>query len=127
MASVIYLDTHVVAWLFVGQTASLSNLAKELVDGHDLLISPIVLLELEFLREVGKTEVPPAKILETLGSDLGLKVCAKPFGDVVHESLRLRWTRDPFDRLITAHASLNQNWLLTRDEGIRRHYKHAVW
>lgn len=37
------------------------------------------------------------------------------------------WTRDPFDRTITAQAARVGAFLLTRDETIRRHYAAAVW
>ncbi|MCB8766407.1 hypothetical protein [Planktothrix agardhii] len=38
----IYLDTHVVVWLYAGLTDKLSNLAKSLINTHDLYISPMV-------------------------------------------------------------------------------------
>jgi len=37
------------------------------------------------------------------------------------------WTRDPFDRLIVAHAIKANCNLLTKDEKIRKNYAHAVW
>jgi len=43
------------------------------------------------------------------------------------EHVSSEWTRDPFDRLIVAHAAANDARLLTKDEKIRRHYKRAVW
>ncbi len=49
MAAVIYLDTHVVVWLFSGRTELLSSRAVNAIENHDLLISPIVSLELQYL------------------------------------------------------------------------------
>lgn len=40
-----------------------------------------------------------------------------------HES----WTRDPFDRIITAQAAVCGAVLLTRDERIRANYRQALW
>lgn len=48
----IYLDTHVVVWLYAGLTAKLSDLAKLLINKHELYISPIVRLELQYLYEI---------------------------------------------------------------------------
>ena len=46
---------------------------------------------------------------------------------MVEQALLQKWIRDPFDRLIVAHAAANDAPLITRDEKIRRHYKRAVW
>jgi PIN domain nuclease of toxin-antitoxin system len=35
--------------------------------------------------------------------------------------------RDPFDRLMVAHAAANRAALITRGEEIQRHYRRAVW
>ncbi|MCF7950382.1 MAG: hypothetical protein K9L57_01970 [Spirochaetaceae bacterium] len=40
---------------------------------------------------------------------------------------RHKWTRDPFDRLITAQADIQAASLLTKDGTIRTHYPKAVW
>ena len=50
----IYLDSHVVVWLSAGQVNKLSAIAKTQIDENDLLISPMVLLELKFLHEIGR-------------------------------------------------------------------------
>lgn len=39
----------------------------------------------------------------------------------------LSWTRDPFDRLISAHAIVANAPLITADETIRKHLSLAVW
>ncbi len=39
----------------------------------------------------------------------------------------LSWTRDPFDRLISAHAIVANAPLVTADETIREHLPLAVW
>ena len=40
---------------------------------------------------------------------------------------QLSWTRDPFDRVITAQSAIDRNRLITKDKIIRDHYEHAVW
>ena len=127
MEAVIYLDTHVLMWLHSGDLAFMSPKARELMDQHEVLISPMVLLELQYLSESKRLHLPPHQLVENLSNEMGLKVCEKLFLRVVHEASQHRWTRDPFDRLITAHAALDKNVLITKDEIIRRHYARAVW
>jgi PIN domain nuclease of toxin-antitoxin system len=35
----IYLDTHIVVWLYAGKVEKLSGLAKELINDHEVFIS----------------------------------------------------------------------------------------
>lgn len=121
-----YLDTHVVVWLHNGDTGLLSSRAKEAIEQNDLFISPMVQLELQYLSEIDKIKVSPHRILDSLSRDIGLSTCRKPFDRVIRQSLHYQWTRDPFDRIITAQAALDHNALLTRDESIVKHYSHAI-
>jgi len=41
--------------------------------------------------------------------------------------MRITWTRDPFDRIITATAAMHNAMLLTKDEQIRQEYDRALW
>ena len=127
MAALIYLDTHVVAWLFAGDGALLSRTAKQAIESHDLLISPAALLELEFLFETKRTSTPGAAVVEDLRNRIGARVCDLPFPDVARAALGQRWTRDPFDRLIVAQAAVRATPLLTKDRVIRRSYRPALW
>ena len=122
-----YLDTHVVIWLYAGQLAKLSTQARERIDEDDLLISPAVQLELEYLKEIGRFKTSPPKILSALERDIGLAVCELPFSKVVESALTQRWVRDPFDRLIVGQAKANEATLVTKDEKIRANYKRSVW
>lgn len=124
----IYLDTHVVLWLYADRGKRLSEEARKLIeDAKDILISPMVLLEMDFLHEVGRTKLASSPVYAYLGERIGVRVCNKSFVDVIREASQHAWTRDPFDRIITAHAALNQNFLITKDEVIRKHYEHATW
>ena len=51
-----YLDTHVVIWLYQKDEQRISRLARELIESSDLLVSPMVLLELEYLFETGQDQ-----------------------------------------------------------------------
>jgi PIN domain nuclease of toxin-antitoxin system len=37
------------------------------------------------------------------------------------------WTRDPFDRIITAQDMVSHAPLITKDGAILSHYKRAIW
>lgn len=123
----IYLDTHVVVWLYAGLIDKLSDTAHRLINENDIFISPVVRLELQYLFEVERVTVAPDTIVADLANRIGLQVCAKPFNRIVSEALAATWTRDPFDRLIAAHASLNGDILVTKDGNMLRHYAHARW
>ena len=122
-----YLDTHVVIWLYQKDEERISSLARELIESRDLLVSPMVLLELEYLFETGKTKADAAEIYDYLHDTIQIDVCSKPFGAGVKKAIGMKWTRDPFDRLITAQAALGESTLLTKDDTIRTNYANAVW
>ncbi len=123
----IYLDTHVAVWLAAGRVDLLSEHASGLVDGEDVAISPMVTLELQYLHEIGRLALRGNDIVQGLQTQIGLRTCGLSFARVVDSACDQRWTRDPFDRLIVAHAAAAQAVLLTADADIRRHYARAEW
>jgi PIN domain nuclease of toxin-antitoxin system len=125
--ALIYLDTHVVAWLFAGRTDLLSPLAQSLIEGNELYISPMVGLELQYLFEIGRTSRPAQPVLDVLVRNMGLQICDLPFQEVVQAAWNESWTRDTFDRIIVSQARLRGAPLLTRDASIRRRYAEALW
>ncbi|MEQ1855674.1 MAG: PIN domain-containing protein [Longimicrobiales bacterium] len=128
MASLIYLDTHVVAWLYATGAEALSGPATEIIEAsEDVRISPMVRLELQYLFEIGRVGEPAANVVDALAGTLGLAVCDSSYPAVVHEALRHSWTRDPFDRLIVAQAALHGAPLVTKDQTLHQNYAAAVW
>ena len=123
----IYLDTHVLVRLYQGDTEKLTDTVRREIEHHDLLVSPAAVLELEYLHEIGRLHTDALKIMDALAADLRAKVCEIPFQQVVEHALKEKWSRDPFDRLIVAHAKAGDAALITKDENIRRHYSRAVW
>jgi PIN domain nuclease of toxin-antitoxin system len=87
----------------------------------------MVMLELKYLFEIRRLTVPPNTIIDTLQRAAPLRICDLPFADVAREALRETWTRDPFDRIIVAHARLREIALVTKDRVIREHYERAIW
>lgn len=123
----IYLDTHAVVWLYAGLTEPFSRQARSFINEHDLLISPVVQLEMQYLYEIGRLTVDSPTITVDLERRLGLHVCDLSFSAVVGRALNLSWTRDPFDRLIVAQAEVGEGLLLTKDRNILQHFAQAVW
>ena len=123
----IYLDTHVVVWLYSGDLSLFPGVACQRLEEHELVISPMVLLELQYLYEIGKIVVEPLIIFDSLAESIGLWKCRASFGRVIAESMRITWTRDPCDRIITATALLHDTILITKDEAIRSHCDLALW
>ena len=122
-----YLDTHVVAWLYAGVARKLSAVAKRAIDRDELRIAPIVQLELEYLFETGRVRERAAPVVATLIDRFGLVICDRDPAQVVARACDLSWTRDAFDRLIVAQASVGANVLLTADQAIAEHYPKARW
>lgn len=127
MEALIYLDTHVVVWLYIPKVDALSETARHLIDDHELLISPAVLLELQFLNEIGRIRVDANAIFESLHLQIGLRACDLSFGSIVAAAQRQTWTRDPFDRLIVGSAACKRARLLTKDQTIQEHFDLAAW
>lgn len=50
----IYLDTHVIVWLYLGNLSKFSDPAKVAINTQEIAISPIVSLELTYLHEIGR-------------------------------------------------------------------------
>lgn len=126
-AALIYLDTHAVVWLYAGMTEAFSEEAKMLLEREDLLISPMVILEVEYLYESEKINVSGIELVDDLSQKIGLEVCVEPFPKIINIATRQAWTRDPFDRVIVSQAQVRRAKLLTKDSAIRKHYPKAVW
>ncbi len=123
-----YLDTQVAVWLALGNQKRLSKDARRLISRASLMISPVVLLELQMLYEIRRVTISSQSMQAKLAGETGLRVCDLPFTEVVRASMGEAWTRDPFDRLIVANAkAAGLAPLVTADENIRQHYPRAVW
>ena len=123
----LHLDTHIVVWLYEGKRERFTPRALAALDHSKLVISPMVELELVYLWESQRITEKPTTIIEYLTPRIGLFRDDSPFASVVALAAGLLWTRDPFDRIITAGADSSDCPLLTKDRTIRAHYRNAVW
>jgi PIN domain nuclease of toxin-antitoxin system len=105
----------------------LSPAAREAVEHSALAVSPMVGLEIQYLREIGRVRHGARRMLAALRRDLGLALSDLPFPVVAARAQRLAWTRDPFDRLIAGEAAAARARLVTRDDLLRRYFRAALW
>jgi PIN domain nuclease of toxin-antitoxin system len=127
MDGVVRLDTHVVVWLYAGLVTHLSPEARRAIDRCELVVAPMVELELTFLHEIDRLTVSGAEILSDLAGRIGLTMSAVPWSAAVHAAADLAWTRDPFDRLIMGYALAAGTRLLTKDTHLRERLSLALW
>ena len=111
----IFLDTHVFVWLYAGLHEKFSAKAIELLNNNDLKISPIVMLETQYLYEIKRIQISARQLYEDLHLRLGVTIANDDFSIITQNALDFSWTRDPFDRLIVAHAMALAAPLLTAD------------
>jgi len=117
----------VVVWLYLDPANLLPALVQEKIQEEPVAISPAVALELEFLREIKRLTVRPEALLRYLQREIELEISDVGFARVIQSSKSLRWTRDPFDRLIVGHALATGQGLITKDRKIRGNFEGAFW
>jgi PIN domain nuclease of toxin-antitoxin system len=110
--AVILLDTNALIWLDQGHPR-----ARRLGRDSSLHVSPATLLELQFLEEVGRIRLPK-KDAQAMAMDDRWVVDDPPAAAWFTVALDVNWTRDPFDRLIVAHARLRGWRLATADASL---------
>lgn len=108
----ILLDTNALLWLDVGHRRARA-LGRW---GGRLHISPASLLEIQFLLETGRLRLRAGATIEALAADSRWAVDDPPSAPWFDEARGLTWTRDPFDRLIVAHARY-RGWRLATGDG----------
>jgi PIN domain nuclease of toxin-antitoxin system len=82
---------------------------------------------LTYLYEIGRVSEPASAPLSTLRREFGLQIADVSLADLVEAAIGISWTRDPFDRLISAHAIIANAPLITADETIRANLPQATW
>jgi PIN domain nuclease of toxin-antitoxin system len=98
-----------------------------LIGENEPRFSPIAVLELTYLHEIGRARDPLATMLAALRRDIGLEVADASVAELAQAAADFSWTRDPFDRLIAAHAIVANAPLVTADETIRANLPLALW
>lgn len=123
----IFLDTHTVVWLYSGQLDLFNPKVLKLINSEQVCISHIVKLEIQYLFEIKRVKYEPGLIIDTLIDEIGLMYSDNNFESIVRQAIHLSFTRDPFDRIIIADASINNSKLISKDRNIKKHYKNTIW
>jgi PIN domain nuclease of toxin-antitoxin system len=127
MESVIFLDTHAAIWLYSGQLNLFKPGVLQLINEKQVCISHIVRLEMKYLNEVGRINQKPDVIIDALIDEIDLVFSDNSIERILGQAIHLDFTRDPFDRIIVADACLNNSYLISKDQNIKKHYKNTVW
>jgi PIN domain nuclease of toxin-antitoxin system len=115
------LDTHFVVWIVTG--ASRLRDFPWIDRYRPWGVSPVSLLEIQFLAEIKRVEVQNPEFTETLAKDPRFVIDEISTLSLIRRAIDLTWTRDPFDRLITAHSSIRRLPLCTTDRNIRSFHR----
>jgi PIN domain nuclease of toxin-antitoxin system len=110
---VILLDTNALIWADQGD----KRVRGLLKDRRHLYISPASLLELQFLSEAGRIRLDERDV-NALADDERWMLDDPPAGAWFATAAHLGWTRDPFDRLLAAHAQFRGWQLATGDRAL---------
>ncbi len=110
---VILLDTNAMIWIERNHPRARPLRSA----GRKLYISPANLLELQILVESGRLRLRDRSVAD-LAEDPRWLLDEPPAAAWFEEALGLGWTRDPFDRLIVAHARLRGWRLATGDAAL---------
>jgi PIN domain nuclease of toxin-antitoxin system len=117
---VILLDTNALIWLEQGHPRSRVLLEAD----RELYVSPATLLELQFLIEIGRIRLRSGT-LDRLADDDRWLLDDPPAAAWFGVAIDLSSTRDPFDRLLVAHARLRGWRLATSDLALLKRLKPA--
>lgn len=111
-SAMILLDTNAVLFVLAGHRR-----ARPLKPyAGRLRFTPVALLELQFLQDLGRGVFTTERPADAVAEDPRWIVDDPPLSSVIRHALDLTWTRDPFDRLIAAHA-VCRGWRLATSDG----------
>lgn len=108
----ILLDTNALIWLDQNHRR-VRTLARS---APHLLVSPATLLELQLLDEIGRLRLRTG-LRGVIDSDRW-RIDEPPALQWFEHAAEELWTRDPFDRLIVAHARLRRLKLASGDRAV---------
>jgi len=111
------LDTNALIWLASEHPRSKGLLTAE----ASLYISPISLLELTFLKECGRIHFMNNITRDHIIDDARWMLDDPSLAELIEQAHDVDWTRDPFDRLLVAHAKLRGWTFATSDKKIIEH------
>ena len=108
----ILLDTNALIWVYRRHSR-----AAALAGRGRLYISPASVLELQIVIESGGFRLGgEATVMEMIRADERWVLDDPPSAAWFEEAVGVGWTRDPFDRLLVAHARMRRWPIATSDQ-----------
>src|ERR1039457_1226903 len=89
-----YLDTSVAVWLAQGDLTRITSTALDSIRNSNLLVSPMVALELAYLHEINRIRLSSQDVLLKLRAELGVEVCGSSFSALMSITLNEKRKRD---------------------------------
>jgi len=99
----------------------------DVIDSQEVALCPMAALEIEYLHEIGRIASSSRAILGFVGEKIGLKEENRRLPEALLAARDVKWTRDPFDRIIVLHAQVLRVSLMTKDSTILQHCRCAIW
>ena len=90
MESVVYLDTYLVIWLYSSQLELIPEESKALLKKGNLLISPIVELEIQYLLEIKKIKKTAQVVIRALQNEINLQYCKRDFISIIQSAKKMK-------------------------------------
>lgn len=121
----IFADTHVLVWLANG-SKRLPAAARELLMTETRIgVNAVIAWEYADLRERGRLNGSPS--LDEIVSELSLELVNLPAGVWQLARSLPRVHQDPVDRMLIAHAMLEDGTIASADENVRRYPAKFLW
>lgn len=108
-------DTHILLWRLL-EPDRLSQKVRRLfaTETNRFYIPTICVLEAQYLIEIGRIALDVQQLLDIVAAEPAYHFL--PYDETAMlQSLRLTGTRDPFDRVILAHALASHRKIITKD------------
>lgn len=120
----ILLDTQIALWVFLDGPRLTPPLRQILKDpANELLFSQISIWEIQIKYDLGKLPLPqkPQQVIPSWAEQSGFQSVGIQNEAIFMLGQLPSIHRDPFDRLLIAHALVNGWTLLTSDDTIKRY------
>jgi PIN domain nuclease of toxin-antitoxin system len=118
------LDTHFLIWILT-KSKRLKEFAW-LDEYRPWGLSPVSILELQFLWEAGKLHIHDVSFITALLADRRFIVDDVSIMTLTQKAMNVSWTRDPFDRLLAAHSLARRAPLCSVDIAVLDNHKLLV-
>ena len=123
--SLILVDTHILLWINSGHWKKIGTQTLKYLNKRKILISPICLLETDYLNEIGRIQENSNSVLANLLTGNNIELNDISTYALTSQAAEIDWTRDIFDRLLVAHTKVLGIELVTHDRKILKHFDMA--